>query len=85
MLYIVPLIIAPYCNLLLKNLWLATLASTITSTMIIWGLFANHFGTFDAYFYKNLAITSSITFVISLIIGIIIHIRRKRKNINEEI
>jgi len=71
MIYIIATLSAIIWHIKLKHFWKATLGSTITATLISWALLSSHFGWLDKTFVNNLILTVSISFVISVIIGIL--------------
>lgn len=71
MIYIIAIISAITWHILNKQLWVATIGSTVTATMVSWVLLSSHFGWFDQTFYKNMALTITASLVISVIVGLL--------------
>ena len=52
-----------------KFVW-ATVWSTISATLLVWLMTSSHFGWLDETFFKNLALTLTISLTASLIVGV---------------
>ena len=55
---------------MIKNYWIACLASAVTTMALVWVVGISHIGGyFDMQFFKNMATIGSISFVVSALVG----------------
>lgn len=72
MVYIVAVISAIAWHIAYKKYWGSCFLSTMTSTLLSFMLLSSHFGWVDKVFFKNLLIVISVSFVISVVIGVLV-------------
>lgn len=79
MLFVIAIISAVVWHFFLHRFWVSCVLSTLTSTLVTWSLFVYHFGTFDDYWVKNMALTLVVSFLSAIVIGSIFLYVRKTK------
>jgi hypothetical protein len=66
---------------IIKNIWIASLITTLCTTLIIWYMGSSHIGS-DIEFVKNISIIGLIAFTVSLGIGFVFLKVRQRNLTN---
>jgi hypothetical protein len=63
--------IAWMCHAQRWNFFAASVASTLLGTIAAWVLASSHFGWMDETFFRNLAFTSGLAFLVSIATGVV--------------